>query len=244
MRQAPQNDLSPQGTRNKGRGTKETAAPRGSRSTSAPCGTDQPEIYLLLEEWKAGRLDPVAVRLGELPADATEDMRRVAEHLRLLLGLRLAAGEPRPLPYAVRWAAEQLGWGRNYRRASRALLRLQEAGVIVYADSMPARGAQYRGTKLYAAPVLPAAATGPIEAAAIEVEPDLQPSVVLPDEPMMAGAEPVPAGDRDGLAATGDAAVEAGFSHDSDRNATIGCPVDRDVEEAERLARRHGWDDS
>jgi hypothetical protein len=120
------------------------------------------ELYGLLSEHEAGELAPARVELGELPANASPDMRRVAEHMRLLMGLRLAAGEDRPLPYASRFAASQLGW-KDYRRAARAIRKLREAGVIRDGGSLPVRG-KGDGTKTYAPPL-------PLSASTVEDEP-------------------------------------------------------------------------
>ena len=77
-------------------------------------------------------------------------MRDVAADLRLLLGLRLAVDEDRPLPYATRFCAERCGL-RHHTQASRVLRKLVDAGVVELAGAMPARG-KGDGTKLYQAP--------------------------------------------------------------------------------------------
>src|SRR5258708_11540350 len=97
-------------------------------------------MHELLADHEAGRLTPAEVRLGEMPANATDDMRRVADDMRTLMGVRLAAGDDRPLPYATTWAAKRLGWGSNHRRANRAIHRLCDAGVVCFAGSLPGRG--------------------------------------------------------------------------------------------------------
>ena len=146
-----------------------------SGATGGPRGTgNEPELYLLLADWREGRLDPEPVELGELPEDATADMRRVAEDMRLLMGLRLAAGEDRPLPYSTRFAAERMRWGENRKRAQRAIDRLCEASVIEYSGSLPPSGQPY-GTRTYSAPLL--ASAGAVERESVEVEP------VVPFEP-------------------------------------------------------------
>jgi hypothetical protein len=77
-------------------------------------------------------------------------MRDVAADIRLLLGLRLAVDEDRPLPYSTRFCAERCGL-RYHTQASRVLRQLVDAGVVELAGVMPARGKR-DGTKLYAAP--------------------------------------------------------------------------------------------
>jgi hypothetical protein len=111
---------------------------------------DEPELHGLVGDNKRGLLEPVDVTLGELPPAASPAMRRVARDIRLLLGLRLAVDEDRPLPYATRFCAERCGL-RHHTQASRVLRQLVDAGVIVPAGAMPARG-KGDGTKLYRAP--------------------------------------------------------------------------------------------
>ena len=105
----------------------------------------------LVRDHDAGLLKPVDVQLGELPADASKAMRRVAEDIRLLLGLRLAVDEDRPLPYSTRFCAERCGL-RDPAHASRVLHQLVDAGVLESAGTLKPRGMPF-GTKLYRAPV-------------------------------------------------------------------------------------------
>jgi hypothetical protein len=138
-----------QGPRNKDQGTRNS----GIEGERAPVvRMREAEVYELLRDHDEGRLVPAPVALGEMPPDATGDMRRVAGHLGLLLGLRAAAGELRPLPYSSRWSARELGWGENRRRAQRAIRALCEAGVIECVGELPRRGQPY-GTRLYAPPL-------------------------------------------------------------------------------------------
>jgi hypothetical protein len=111
---------------------------------------EEPELLGLIRDNERGELEPVDVRLGELPANASPAMRRVAEDIRLLLGLRLAVDEDRPLPYSTRFCAERCGL-HHHTQASRVLRQLVEAGVLESAGAMPARG-KGDGTKLYRAP--------------------------------------------------------------------------------------------
>jgi hypothetical protein len=104
----------------------------------------------LIRDHDARRLEPVDVTLGELPADASPAMRKVAEDIRLLLGLRLAVDDDRPLPYSTRFCAERCGL-HDQGHASRVLRRLVEAGVIRHVESLEPRGKR-DGTKAYAAP--------------------------------------------------------------------------------------------
>jgi hypothetical protein len=123
-----------------------------------------------LTDYEAGRLRPVPVRLGEFPAG--DDDRRVADDMRLLMGLRLAVGEDRPLPYSARFAAWRMGWilsdGQpNAMRASRAIRRLCGAGVIFCTGTLSAHGRPY-GTKTYAPPLGVGASVVEGEAVTIE----------------------------------------------------------------------------
>jgi len=126
-------------------------------------GKREPELHALVRDWEQGLLKPINVELGELPevgtvvADfkgdpviVTEAMHRVAADVRLLLGLRLAVSEDRPLPYSTRFCAVRCRL-RGHQEASRVLRALEKLGVVVCPGAMKARG-QPRGTKLFAAP--------------------------------------------------------------------------------------------
>ena len=79
----------------------------------------------------------------------TETMHDVAADIRLLLGLRLAVDEQRPLPYSARFCAERCRL-RDHCQASRALRSLEQIGVVKVGRLKP-RG-KPDGTKTYAAP--------------------------------------------------------------------------------------------
>jgi hypothetical protein len=85
------------------------------------------------------------VELPPLPEDATQDMRRVAEFYRLVRGLRLGAGDDRPVPFACGWVAGHLGIPKI--TVWRALQRLAACGVLVQSDTLPGRGK--RGTHVW-----------------------------------------------------------------------------------------------
>ena len=70
--------------------------------------------------------------------------------LRLLIGLRLAVDEHRPLPYSTRFCAERCGL-YDQAHASRVLRELERAGVIERDGALTPRG-KPDGTKLYRAP--------------------------------------------------------------------------------------------
>jgi len=179
--------------RNKELGTRHEVGTEGwstNSAGSAPWYTAprrEPELYLLLADYREGRLDPAEVRLGDLPEDATDDMRKVAGCVNLLIGLRRSAGEDRPLPFSERFAAAQLGWGENRLRARRAIKALCDAGVIRCDEPLPRRGQPY-GTKTYAEPLL--ASAGAVERESVEVEPvvPFEPEHELTDDGVVGGA--------------------------------------------------------
>ncbi len=109
------------------------------------------ELYRLLAAHHEGKLQPAAIQLGELPPGAGGVMRHVAEHMRLLMGLRAAVGDDRPLPYASSMAL-RAGITTNQGTASSAIGSLVRAGVIDYVGSLPPQRPGLDGTKLYAPP--------------------------------------------------------------------------------------------
>jgi len=119
------------------------------------CSEDGPELYALLEAHRLGQLHPVDVELGELPPYAGHVCRAIAEHMRFLMGLRLAAGDARPLPYARSMAVNE-GLAKDLATASRAIGRLVRYGVVEYAGQLEKRksprGDLLDGTKTYAPP--------------------------------------------------------------------------------------------
>jgi hypothetical protein len=108
-------------------------------------------LELALDEYKAGRLVPVEVELGPMPPRAGGAMIAVAEHMRLLMGLRLALGDTRPLPYATSMPA-QAGIPIDQGAASRVIRRLVEFGVIEYCGKLLPLRPGRDGTKMYGPP--------------------------------------------------------------------------------------------
>jgi hypothetical protein len=90
------------------------------------------------------------VRLGPLPDDATLAMRNLAEDIALRLGLLLAEGVTRALPYAT---SEAVRFGHVTAKSSASYLlhRLEDADVIRCVGEMPLRG-KGNGTKLFVPP--------------------------------------------------------------------------------------------
>lgn len=106
-------------------------------STEAPSSTE-PEVEHLLRMYRDGRLEPARVDLPPVPDELPESCHRVAEFYALVRGVRLWAGDDRPVPLACGWAAEKLGLGKiTVWRARRTLVA---AGVLAEGDPLPARG--------------------------------------------------------------------------------------------------------
>jgi hypothetical protein len=110
----------------------------------------RPDVEQLERDYQAGHLRPPKIDLGEVPGDATDDMRRIATDIKLLLGLHKAAGETRPMPYAARFAGRRMGW--SHERAGSAIRALVRAEVIDRVGELQPRGGLPRGTALYAPP--------------------------------------------------------------------------------------------
>ena len=73
-------------------------------------GAREAETYELLARHEAGLLRPHPVALGPMPAGASESIRAVAADIALLIGLRLAVDDDRPLIYSARFCAWRMGW--------------------------------------------------------------------------------------------------------------------------------------
>ena len=135
--------------------------PSNRSGSTAPSNTsaESAEVEALLTAHTEGRgLAPLPVELPSLPQSRSEAMPRVAEFFVLVYGLRLAAGDERPVPFACGWIAQKLGLEKQ--TAYRLRCQLVEAGVIVKAETMPGRqgsdGQIRRGTDCYLPGVLPA----------------------------------------------------------------------------------------
>lgn len=132
--------------------TRASTTPRRDvpRSSSlVPCATTReapPEVDQLLLLHEDGKFDPLPVVLPELPSTATMPMRKVAEFYVLVQGLRLAAGDEREVPFAVRWVGGHLGL--PHRTVARALSALAHHGVLDSAGAMPGREGR-RGTGVW-----------------------------------------------------------------------------------------------
>jgi hypothetical protein len=102
-------------------------------------------------------------------------MRLVAGDIVLLLGLRIAVDDDRPLMYSTRFCAWRMRWRLtsgewDKKRASRVINKLVSAGVIRHVGDMP-----QSGTRLYAPPLQPAAVRPGPEVPALGLKPVVQP---------------------------------------------------------------------
>jgi len=112
------------------------------------------EVEALLAANAARRLDPVEVGLPPVPRSCSPDLARVAEFFALVYGLRLAASDGRPVPFAAGWIAEKLGL-ETKQTAYRLRCQLVTAGVLVKVGAMHGRNGR-RGTDLFLPGELPA----------------------------------------------------------------------------------------
>jgi hypothetical protein len=114
---------------------------------------DAPQLPLvreLLQLHAAGEMTPEPVRLGPLPEGATRAMKDVAADIELRLGLLLAEGITRPLPYALSEAVTY-GWVKTKGGASYVLGRLEDEDVIRCVGQLEPRRQRY-GTRLFVPP--------------------------------------------------------------------------------------------
>jgi hypothetical protein len=162
------------------------------------------ELWGLIRDYDERRLEPIEIALGRLPevgASAhcpnggqvvvTSAMHEVATDLRLLIGLRLAVNEDRPLPYAASLCVSRCKLVRDKRHASKVLRALVRLGVVEHVGSLPARG-KGDGTKLYAPPLPAQLSPGALPGLAIGVEGRAglvpgadQPEVELVEDPLV-----------------------------------------------------------
>lgn len=195
--------------------TEETAATNGKRGSGlqqspAPPSKISPwsgdaEIYDLLERHRRGQLRPAHVELGPMPPDATESMVKVARDIALLIGLRLAVDDDRPLIYATSFCAWRMGWATSTGepdkpRASRVLRKLIDAGVIEYVGTMPRTD-----SRLFAAPSPSVRRRPRPQPPAVGVQPRVEPFAEVEQQRVVHEAEPV-GGEHLGVVATGNPA--------------------------------------
>jgi hypothetical protein len=175
-------------------------------NTDPGFGSGEAETDELLKRHEAGLLVPHPILLGSMPEGATESMRLVAEDIALLLGLRIAVDDDRPLMYSTRFCASRMGWKLtsgewDKRRASRVLTKLMSAGVIRHVGDMPGSG-----TRLYAAPLQPAVVRPGPEIPALGLEARVQPSHEVREQTVVDHTQAV-LGDDLGVVASRDGAA-------------------------------------
>ena len=162
-----------------------------------------PRMRELLEDWRAQRLDPVPVRLGEMPRHARPRHRGIAGDMALRMGLMRADGDDRPLPYACSEAV-RAGHAANNRQANDAIQWLVRHGVIRGAGALrPREGVRY-GTRLYRPPV--EGGSVPVE---VPDRPAVEPVGEGQEQPVVGGAVPLAGGRAEGAATAGDGAGAA-----------------------------------
>ena len=176
-----------------------------------PGGSNEPtELALLVSEWQEGLRTPAEVTFGPMPARAGEIQRNVADHMRLLMGLRIAAGDERPLPYAASMPVKA-GLAPDKGTASQAIRALVRMGVVEHVGELPRTRHGIDGTKLYGIPGV----TAQVEPRGAAEEPE-RASDRMPVTGGESGAVPVEAQDIGGPGApvepTSEAVDEAGVS--------------------------------
>lgn len=113
----------------------------------APSTGDLPLMRQLLAAYAAGEIEPEPVALGPLPVGASRQMRAIADHFALWVGLRAADGVLAPVPYSTTVPVD----ARIVPRKSSASFLLRQmcaCGIIKHVGDMPKRG-KGSGTKLF-----------------------------------------------------------------------------------------------
>jgi hypothetical protein len=110
-------------------------------SISAP----EAEVDNLLRLFREGKIQPERVELQA--AILTPAARRVSDDYALIRGLRLWAGDTRPVPYGRDWVASRVDLAPV--TVSRALDALVDARVLRPGDPLPARNGRRNGTHTF-----------------------------------------------------------------------------------------------
>jgi hypothetical protein len=105
-------------------------------------GDAEAEVEQLLRLHAVGEIQPVHVEF--LPAIIAPVARVVLADFAIVYGLRLWAGDKRPVPYGAAWVAQRIG--RPQTTVWRGLQGLLATGVLTFAGELPARG-KGNGTK-------------------------------------------------------------------------------------------------
>jgi hypothetical protein len=117
----------------------EIACSSSSSSSSSSNAERSWDLYELIDSYESGQLAPTSVHLGKLPRMAPENERLVAADIALLIGLRRAVGETRPLIYSRGFLCERMGWDKGHSKstADRILKRLLRWGVVERGPDLP-----------------------------------------------------------------------------------------------------------
>jgi hypothetical protein len=184
---------------------------------------ERADLDELLNRHAKGQIRPETVPLPELPAYATDSMRRVLKHMALCVGLiraENAPGDDGTVIYAVDWAARHVGLsGKTVSVALGKLRRCGAVRIVKVLDPMEPR--QRAGSRVYAIEspgtdgTLPHS-TGDVEAAvgvrgAVHVH---QPHMEVVDDASVGNAVGRrPAGDLDGFDAATSSTAGIGIGH-------------------------------
>jgi hypothetical protein len=184
---------------------------------------ETPEVYDLLERHRLGLLSPVPVCLGAMPPHASDSMRQVADDIALLVGLRLAVDEDRPLMYSTSFCAWRMGWqlasgDPDKRRASRVINKLIDAGVIELAGEMPRTG-----TRLLTQPSPATLAGAAPESPAVTADRSVKPLGEVSEQAVVHQAQPVLREDL-GVVATRHGAAARAHRSNSDAGREVHSP--------------------
>lgn len=101
---------------------------------------EEPSVEWYLRAYKAGDVQPKPVELPPLPASATPAMKKVAEHYRLVLGLRAldpSLSNKPEVPYACDWVAKETGL--SGKGVAWTLHKLVACGVLKRGGNLPPR---------------------------------------------------------------------------------------------------------
>ena len=175
----------------------------GNNNQFAALGNDLDELF---ERYRAGDLVPVPVVLDvDRLAPQAHELRRLAEQIALVMGLRLAMFDYGPVPLSERTVARLMGWAcrgqPDGKRAWSALNTLEDRGVIVRGPDLepqPHRPPDWKGARTYLPPEPLASelgfrlATGDaVERDTVPVEvPVVEPAAEVEDQLRVDGAQP------------------------------------------------------
>jgi hypothetical protein len=118
--------------------TSHRAEPGIGVEQASPKDSIKSDPFQLLDQYERGELTPLPVELGPIPTSVPADhrARRVARDMALILGLMRAAGDQRPMMYAVSFCMSRMGW-KSRSQASGAISDLRRWGVIELVGKLP-----------------------------------------------------------------------------------------------------------